>query len=121
MTIAPEDMIRTTTCAVLDKKAQNVSILDVRGLVSYTDFFIVCSGESERQVRAIAEQALMTLKREGLLPLGVEGLQESQWVLLDYGDVVVHIFYGPIRRFYDLDGLWADAPRIPVQECRSGE
>ena len=98
--------------AVLDRKALDVVVLDLRGLVSFTDTFIICSGRSHRQVSAIAESVEQDLKAQGIRSMGVEGLREGHWVLMDYGDVVIHIFYEPIRIFYDLEGLWSDAKRI---------
>jgi ribosome-associated protein len=98
--------------AVLERKAFDVVVLDLRGLVAFADTFIICSGRSHRQVSAIAEFVEQDLKAEGIRPLGVEGLREGHWVLMDYGDVVIHIFYEPIRIFYDLEGLWSDAKRI---------
>ena len=109
-----QDNLRLDRCveAVLDRKAFDVVVLDLRGLVAFTDTFIICSGRSHRQVSAIAESVEQDLKAEGIRPIGVEGLREGHWVLMDYGDVVIHIFYEPIRIFYDLEGLWSDAKRI---------
>ena len=98
--------------AILNRKAFNVVVLDLRGLVSFADTFIICSGRSHRQVSAIAESVEQDLKAKGIRPIGVEGLREGHWVLMDYGDIVIHIFYEPIRIFYDLEGLWSDARRI---------
>ncbi len=97
---------------VLDKKASDVVILDVRGKTSYADYFVLASGESERQVAAMAEHAEVTLKTEkNVRVIGSEGQETGQWVLLDYGEVVAHLFFNEVRAFYDLEGLWADAPR----------
>ncbi|MBW1742434.1 MAG: ribosome silencing factor [Deltaproteobacteria bacterium] len=98
--------------AVLDRKALDVVVLDLRGLVSFADTFIICSGRSHRQVSAIAESVEQDLKAKGIRSMGVEGLREGHWVLMDYGDIIIHIFYEPIRIFYDLEGLWSDAKRI---------
>ena len=98
--------------AVLGKKASNVVVLDVRGVTSIADVFIICSGRSNRQVAAIAEFIKVELKKHGIKPIFVEGKKEGHWVLLDYGHVVIHVFYEPIRDFYDLEGLWIDAKRI---------
>ena len=87
-------------------------IMDVRGLCSYADYFLVCSGNSRRHVTALAQHLEEALAAARVKPLGVEGLQEGLWVLLDYGDVLIHIFSQPLREFYNLEGLWADAPRI---------
>ncbi|MHB8873661.1 MAG: ribosome silencing factor [Myxococcaceae bacterium] len=96
---------------VADKKALDVVVLDVRGKTSYADYFVIASGESERQVAAMADHVTDELKKEGERPIGTEGQQTGQWVLLDFGEVVAHLFYADIRTFYDLEGLWADAPR----------
>ncbi|HYV45963.1 MAG TPA: ribosome silencing factor [Myxococcaceae bacterium] len=97
-----------------DKKALDVSILDVRGMTSYADYLVLASGESDRQVTAIAEGIDEKLKAQGVRPLGSEGRETGTWVLLDYGEVVVHLFLTEVRASYDLDGLWADAPREKV-------
>ena len=100
---------------VLDKKAYQVRILDVRNLSSLTDFIVLASGSSDRQVQAAAESVHLGLKKEhGTMPLGIEGMNEGRWVLIDYGDVMVHVFHEPVRVFYDLDGLWSDAREVPV-------
>ncbi|WP_199738968.1 ribosome silencing factor [Corallococcus sp. CA054B] len=98
---------------LLDKKATDVVILDMRGMTSYADYIVIASGESDRQVSAMAENVQVQLKQEAqpLRPISTEGLETGQWVLLDYDDVVAHLFNGEVRAFYDLDGLWADAPR----------
>jgi ribosome-associated protein len=98
--------------AILGRKALDLVMLDVGGLTSLADTFIICSGRSNRQVSAIAEFIRTDLKKNGLTPLSVEGLKEGHWVLMDYGHVVIHVFYDPVRSFYDLEGLWADATRI---------
>jgi ribosome-associated protein len=98
-----------------DKKALDIIILDVRGMTSYADYFVVASGESDRQVSAMAEHVLTKLKEtEGLRPIGHEGMETGQWVLLDYGEVVAHLFFSEMRAHYDLEGLWADAAREKV-------
>jgi len=101
--------------AVLVKKASDIVALDVRRLTSVADFFIICSGRSSRQVVAIADNAERFLKKKGIKPLSVEGKNEGQWVLLDYGDVIIHVFYESVRKFYDLEGLWSDAKRIKTE------
>jgi ribosome-associated protein len=98
--------------AVLGKKALNVAVLDVAELTSYADIFIICSGRSNRQVGAIADYIKTDLKKHKIKPLSVEGAKDGHWVLLDYGHVIIHVFYGPMREFYDLEGLWVDAKRI---------
>ena len=98
--------------AVIGKKVDAVVALDVRGLTSIADTFIICSGRSNRQVTAIADHVEHFLKETGVRPLSVEGRKEGHWVLMDYGDVITHIFYEETRAFYDLEGLWVDAKRI---------
>lgn len=93
-------------------QAQDPVLLEVSRLSSFADYFIVCSGRSSRQVQSIAENLEMILEEHGIRPLGVEGRQEGHWVLMDYGDVIVHVFYEPVRRFYDLESLWSEARRI---------
>jgi ribosome-associated protein len=108
---------RALLCAdyALDKKAFNLKILEVRKLSSLTDYLLIASGRSDRQVQAIAEGIRLGLKQEhATQPLAVEGMNEGRWILLDYGDVMVHVFQEPVRDFYDLDGLWSEAPAIPV-------
>jgi ribosome-associated protein len=98
-----------------DKKALDIVILDVRGMTSYADYFVVASGESDRQVSAMAEHVLKNLKEtENLRPIGHEGMDTGQWVLLDFGEVVSHLFFSEARSHYDLEGLWADAAREKV-------
>ena len=101
--------------AVMGKKAIDLVVLDVRGLTSVSDIFIICSGRSNRQVSAIAEYIQVNLKKHAIKPLSVEGKKEGHWVLLDYGHVIIHVFYEPIRAFYDLEGLWIDAERIETK------
>ena len=98
--------------AILGRKAINVVELDVANLASYADIFIICSGRSNRQVNAIADFIKTELKKHKIMPLGVEGTKDGHWVLLDYGHVIIHVFYEPVREFYDLEGLWSDAKRI---------
>jgi len=104
---------------IRERKAINTVIFEVGRLSSITDYFLVTSGSSTRQVQAIARHLVDKMKERGIIPLGIEGEREAQWILIDYGDLVVHIFYDPIREFYDLEGLWIDAPRINLedQEC----
>lgn len=110
---------RAQLCAayVLNKKAFNVRVLDVRKISSLTDFLVIASGGSDRQVTAAAESVHLGMKKDhDVMPIGIEGLNEGRWVLIDYGDVMVHVFHDPVRNFYDLDGLWCDAEEIPVPE-----
>ena len=104
------------TNAALDKKAKNLIILKVKELSSFTDYFIICSGTSDRQVKGIATSIEETLKKAGVLPLGIEGKDSGNWILMDYGDVIIHIFYEPTREFYDIERLWSDIPGMTVGE-----
>jgi ribosome silencing factor RsfS/YbeB/iojap len=117
---APIDTVKLATAlaqAAADTKASDIVILDMRGLVYYTDMFVLCSGRSGRQVSAIADAMRAVAKNDfGVLPLGVEGKETAKWVLVDLGDVVVHVFEESMRGFYNLDGLWADAPRLEAPE-----
>ena len=100
--------------ALLDRKAIGLVILEVKDLSSFTDYFLICSGNSDRQVQAMANHVEEKLGKEGILPLGIEGKREGRWILLDYGDVVVHIFLHPVREFYDLERLWSEATRVEL-------
>lgn len=102
----------------MDKKAKEVHVLDLKDLTTITDYFVICSGESTTQVKAIAEQIKEKFKEVNIKPLSIEGLPYSHWVLIDYGDVIVHIFEEETRMFYELEKLWIDAERIPLQEKR---
>ncbi len=100
--------------AALDKKAIEPILLDVRELCGYTDYLFIVSGRSDRQVDAITDGVKERLGKQGIRPLGVEGVGSGQWALLDYGDVVVHVFHHPVRERYDLEGLWIDAKRVDL-------
>jgi ribosome-associated protein len=109
--MTPDQLAETIAALAADKKAIDVVELDVRGVVGYTDFFLVCSGNTARQVKAIHDGVYQTLKDDhDLLPRRVEGLQEARWVLMDYLDVVVHIFTPEARDFYRLEQLWGEVP-----------
>lgn len=97
------------------KKAEELVILDLEGRVSYCDRFVICNGNNRRQVRAIAEAVIAEMKQVlGRPPLSVEGMTACRWILVDFGDVILHVFDRDLRGFYDLDGLWADAGRVDV-------
>ena len=98
--------------AILGKKALNIVALDVADMTSYADVFIFCSGRSNRQVTAIADSIKTDLKKHRIKPVSVEGSKDGHWILMDYGHVIIHVFYEPVREFYDLEGLWVDAKRI---------
>jgi len=106
------DKARLCMKTIRERKAVDPVLLHVETLTSVTDYFLIASGNSTRQVQAIARHLQRTLREAGLRAHGAEGEQEGQWVLMDYGDVVIHIFYQPLREFYDLEGLWSEAPRM---------
>lgn len=108
-------MALAIAAAGLDKKAQGVEIIDVTGKVDYAELLVLMTGRSDRHVHAIAKGVQRDLKEQvGSMPLSVEGLTAAHWVLLDYNDVVVHVFQQEARLFYDLEGLWIDASRVAV-------
>ena len=100
--------------AAIDKNAENVKILDLTQLSGFTEYFIICSGMSDRQVKAIADSVGSSLEGSGFEVLSSEGYSDGRWVLMDFGDVIVHVFLDALREYYDLETLWADAPRIKV-------
>jgi ribosome-associated protein len=101
--------------AALEHKALNVQIIDVRGKVDYSDYVVIMSGRSDRQVAALARNIEETLDQRGMRCLGVEGLPHASWLLMDYADVIVHIFHEDTRGYYDLEHLWIDAARVPTE------
>jgi ribosome-associated protein len=110
-------MARLAVEAVSALKAEEISVLDVEGRCSYCDVLVLCTGRADRHVRAIAGNIVQEHKRlRGKPPLGVEGLASGKWVLVDLGDVLVHVFDEAARGYYDVDGLWMDARRIPFDE-----
>ena len=102
--------------AATAKQAEHIAILDVHGLIVITDYFVICSGGTDRQVRTIVEEMERALRALGRKPLRREGETESRWVLLDYFDVVVHVFAEEEREYYDLERLWRDAPRVGLED-----
>jgi ribosome-associated protein len=106
---------RALASAAYDKQAEDVLALDVRDLTSLADTFLIASGRSRQQVRAIADGVLEAARRDGIRSLGAEGQDEGAWVLLDFGSVIFHVFHEDTRKHYDLERLWADAPRMDVE------
>jgi ribosome-associated protein len=96
--------------AALDRKAEEVVLVDLRDKASYADFLVICSGSNERQLEAVADAVEKSLRGSGQRLIGAEGARGGRWVLLDFGDVVVHVFHQEERAYYDLEGLWSDAP-----------
>lgn len=110
-----EELARLIAGAAAEKMAENIVALDLRGISTVADFFIICSGNSEPQLRAIASSITDTLSMDhGVRASAVDGRTPSQWVVLDYGDVIVHIFLGEKREFYSLEDLWSDAPHLEL-------
>jgi ribosome-associated protein len=93
-------------------KAQDLVLLDISEMSSFADYFLICSGKSSRQVQGIADNLESSLRLHGYRPLGVEGRPEGHWILMDYGEVIIHVFYEPVRFFYDIESLWSEAERI---------
>lgn len=116
MTQDPKVIDRVFECAVAaaQKKGANIVALDVGGLTGFTDYMLVVSASSDRRVRTIAEAVKARMKEEGLLPIGVEGLKEGKWALIDFGAFVVHVFYEELRGVFDLEGLWSDSKRLEL-------
>jgi ribosome-associated protein len=114
--ISSWDKALLLTRLALEKKAYDLVVLDVHALTSIADYFILCSGRSDRQVQSIAQGLEENAADDGIKPYAVEGTQRGHWVLMDFSDVIVHVFYEPVREFYDLDGLWSHAPRAELPE-----
>ena len=107
--------------ALVDARAVDPVVLDMREVTLITDYFLICHGTSNVHIRGLADAVVDALEEDELRPLGVEGYQEARWILLDYGDVIVHIFAEEEREFYDLERLWSDAPRAEAPETGGGE
>jgi ribosome-associated protein len=107
--------ISTVVEAAEDKKALDVLVLRLSALTAFTDYFVICSGNSSRQIQAISDEIELRLKRQGTPPFNIEGYTNAEWVLMDYGSFVVHIFSGQSRNFYDLERLWRDAEKVRLQ------
>jgi ribosome-associated protein len=105
---------RSLAEVALDRKAQNAVALDVRELTSFADAFLILTGTSDRHVRSVADAVIQATKAAGRAPLGVEGKDEGRWILIDLGDVIVHVFQEEAREYYDLDRMWEDAPPIDL-------
>ena len=110
-----EILCQACAAAAADKKALDIVILDLRGISTFTDYFVICSATSEPQLKAISSSVREQVRdRLGRTPLSEDGYPASQWIILDYGDVIVHLFLGAKRQFYSLENLWSDAKRIEV-------
>ena len=100
----------------LDKKAQEIVIIDIAEKVDYADYLVICTGTSRRHVKTISNEMEGSLKRKRVVPLGIEGEVDGNWILMDYGSVVVHIFHSDTRHYYAIDGLWLDADRLAIDD-----
>jgi ribosome-associated protein len=113
--MSPGDLARAVAAYAANKKAGEILELDLRGVVGYTDYFVICSGNTERQTKAIHDAIHEGMKKEhGVLPRRVEGLVEARWILMDYLDVIVHVFTPDTRSYYRLEQLWGEAPARAV-------
>jgi ribosome-associated protein len=112
-------LARDVANAAAKIKAVDIKILDLRKLTSFTDFFIIASGTSDRHVGAIAESIIMEMKKKNRIPLSVEGTEHAQWIIVDYGDCVAHIFYRMMRDIYAIEKLWADAKEIKIRKRKA--
>ncbi len=111
-----ESLARACAAAAADKKAEDIQIIDLQGVSSFTDYFVVCSGMSDPQLKAIASGIRTTIRDDfGIGPLSEDGYPASHWVVIDYAQVVVHVFHADKREFYTIEDLWGDAPRIPME------
>lgn len=113
---AARQLALDVVAAGLEKKALNCEVIDVRGRVDYADFLVIMTGRSDRHVSAIAQGIDEELGKKKVAPISIEGMTQSTWVLLDYGDVVVHVFQEDARQLYDIEGLWMDASRVSVPD-----
>jgi ribosome-associated protein len=109
-----DQRIRTALQAAADKKAIDLTVLDLRGIATFTDFFVISTGSNKRQMQAISDEVVDRLKRHGSAAARVEGYQGAEWILVDYGDFIVHVFDEKARRFYDLEYLWREAKRLDI-------
>ncbi|MCC6857453.1 MAG: ribosome silencing factor [Bryobacterales bacterium] len=100
--------------AAESKKASDIRVLDLTGITSFTDYFVICTGGNQRQIQAIADEVALKLKENGQRPLNVEGYDQAEWILADYGDFLVHIFSAAARQYYDLERLWRSAKSVEI-------
>jgi len=115
-----DERICTALRAASDKKALEIVVLDLREIASFTDFFVITSGTNVRQVKAIADEVVEQLKKHGTRAARVEGYSTAEWVLVDYGDFILHVFEDKARKFYDLERMWRDAARVAVPSQVTG-
>lgn len=115
MSLSLKEKTRLCCKIVLDKKAYDLVVLDLKEYTSVTDYFIICSASSTTQVQAIADEITEKLKKNNVVSNGIEGYSNARWVLIDFADLVIHIFHEEARRFYDLERLWGNAPNITLE------
>jgi len=115
-----DDRVMTALRAMSDKKASDVVIIHIGSVAAFTDYFLICSGNSTRQVQAISTEIVDKLREQKVRPTHIEGEKTAEWVLIDFGDFVVHVFTEAARRFYDLERLWRDAETVPLPEGIEG-
>jgi ribosome-associated protein len=108
------DRVKEAVRAADEKKAQDIVVLRLLAITEFTDYFVICTGNSSRQTQAIADEIVERLKMSGVRPLNTEGYKNAEWILIDFGAFVVHIFTEESRRFYDLERLWRDAERVEI-------
>lgn len=114
--LEPEEAVMVAAKAAGGRKATDIVLLDLRKIASFTDFFLICTGTNPRQVQAISDAVEEQLRASGKRPLHTEGYSSAEWILLDYGDFIVHVFSSASRRFYDLERLWRDAERKEIKD-----
>ena len=116
-----EQLVKVAVAALEDMKGQDITIIDVRGKTSVTDFMVIASGSSSRQVKSLVDNVLEKVKERGVRPIGSEGLDSGEWALLDLGDIVVHVMLPTARQFYDLERLWQGAEQSRAQHAHDPE
>lgn len=110
-------MVKKVVAACEDVKGMDIAVLDVHSVSDFADYFVVVSGRSDRQVQGLTNRVIEELVRNGAHPASVEGYEDGKWVLVDCGDVVVHIFYEPVREFYDIESLWMRARKVELRDA----
>jgi ribosome-associated protein len=115
-----KDALQIALKAVDDKKGHDIAVLDISEIASFANYFVICTGDSSRQIQAIADEVELKLRSEGLRPNHIEGYRNAEWVLLDYVDMVVHVFSKSARSFYDLERLWRDGKRLEPEKLLEG-
>ncbi|MFC1839006.1 ribosome silencing factor [Thermodesulfobacteriota bacterium] len=110
------DKARLASNIITERKAIDPVLFNIGEMSSFADYFLIAGGNSSRQVQSISRHLAKKMREKGFKSYGTEGEFEGQWILMDYGDLIIHIFYQPVREFYDLEGLWLEAPRLDIEE-----